>query len=63
MKCVRTKSGEVTRVDNDVAETMVRSGEATFVPRSEWKKDNPEHDKRAEQEAARKARVEAEKAK
>lgn len=63
MKCVKTKSGEITRVDDIVADKMVRSGEATFIPRSEWKKNNPEHKERSKQEAARKAKLEAQKAK
>ena len=38
MKCVKTKAGEVQRVENDAAESLVRGGGATFVPKSEWKK-------------------------
>lgn len=63
MKCVKTKSGEIARIDDQVADKMVRSGEATFIPKSEWKKNNPEHKERSKQEAARKAKAEAEKVK
>lgn len=63
MKCVKTKGGEVKRIADDEAQELVRSGDATFVPKGEWKKDNPEHEKRAQQEAVRKDRVAAEKAK
>lgn len=38
MKCVKTKGGEVKRIADKEAQDLVRSGEASFVPRHEWKK-------------------------
>ena len=38
MKCIKTAKGKVTRVEDGVAHEMVRSGEAKFVAKSEWKK-------------------------
>jgi hypothetical protein len=63
MKCIKTKDGEIKRVQDKEAEVLCRSGEATFIPKSLWKKDNPEHEARAKAEKARKERQAAEAAK
>lgn len=36
MKCVKNQHGEIKRVQDDVAETMVAEGWA-YCPKSEWK--------------------------
>ena len=42
MKCVKTEKGSVERLPNEVAEQLVKSGDATYVAKSEWKAGNPE---------------------
>jgi hypothetical protein len=38
MKCIKcVKTGKVTRVKNNVADEMVKSGEFVFVSKSEWR--------------------------
>ena len=60
VKCIKTSKGDIKRLPDVEAEALVRSGEAAFVPKSLWKKDNPEHDARAKAEKARKERQAAE---
>ena len=62
MKCVKTKDGEIKRLPDEEAEALYRSGEATFVPKSAWKKVDPTYPARAKAENARRERQEAEKA-
>ena len=38
MKCIKTKSGDIKRLDDKSAEQLVRSEGASYVPKHEWKK-------------------------
>jgi hypothetical protein len=42
MKTLRTKDGSIVRVSNSKAAKEVDSGEATYCPKSEWKKLRPD---------------------
>lgn len=37
MKCIETKNGKITKVDDQQAQAMVSAGDAKFVPKSKWK--------------------------
>ncbi len=37
MKCIKYTDGKVTRVNDSLAETMVNSGRAIYIPKSIWK--------------------------
>ncbi len=40
MKCIR-QDGKVLRVADETAHTLVRLGEAEYVPKSAWKAERP----------------------
>ena len=48
MKCIKQSDGKVLRVKDGTAESLVTNEGAVFIKKAEWKKDNPEHQKRSE---------------
>ena len=38
MKCIQYTDGSIKRVSDSIAEQTVKSGEAKFVSKSEWRK-------------------------
>jgi len=39
MKCVKNTDGKIKRVTDAEASTLVKSGQATYVPKEQWKKE------------------------
>ena len=37
MKCIKADTGVITRVNEKLAETKVKTGDFKYVPKSEWK--------------------------
>lgn len=55
MKCVKTNStGVITRVEDETAQALVKSGKASFVPKNLWKVQRDADRKADEAERTRK---------
>lgn len=47
MICIKENNGKISRVKTGLAREMVADGKATFIKKSEWRKIDPDWEKRS----------------